>query len=1219
MSREKLADFLASSKKYQGTNTPTSISYAMGDDNGNSELDIGDDLGIDPGSGKDLLEISDESGGGPSLINDFLKYLTDASNYYTIKGNAQAAQPLSHLDDGGGAVVLKPAEDTGAKNVFVKTGESSGDGLGGTMSQYSNSPYFEGQDLNLRDIVSKYGDIRPEDDLGAGPHSGNKLLSIIEGQDLNKTGKTFVQTHSPSDLEQNSLKAVQQVLLTRNRFNTNDDIGFDPVDSTVEDLQSGTDGVGTRTAQSSFGEYDPDSPVMINEDLANVALSMMLKALGVDSSVSPGGEGGSKNPNEFDYEGGEIDSVASDPSIVKSQAKATARARNAFGGPQDSTGASPFAGGGAFETDGQASTYGSDFTPDLEYSKSSSSAVIKSRTAAAILAMMYTGSEIGKMVDSIDGDKIDLGRGPYYLGQAKKLAVDSKLQLFQRLIIPYTRFPYIDCLNQGARILFGRDFSESDPNTSQKEDVASYQTVAESPGFWYSVARSALKRFNSATTRIANNQQSFTSDPASALPEMMAAIGESGIIGIIRTLIQIGDISLYATGGNTDMADAITDGVRPFNVDLLPDGPATRISKSRSQNGQTSAALAWRNSSVPGMYLLPRNVIKAAVDMNNFTMGGNPVKGHTTNDLIMKTYINVNSEGQSSRIPADVVQKMENTLDAEYVPFYFHDVRTNEIISFHAFLSNMQDSYQASFSSEGGYGRVDKVKIYKDTTRSLTLGFHVVATSKEDFDEMWFKINKLVTLVYPQWTKGTVMKDTVGNSFVQPFSQTIGATPLVRLRVGDVIKSNYSRFNLARMFGIGEPEFETSSGFFSSALGSSGAVSMGQTKMNLSDIQIDTVFKLAFGSPMALVGSGDAGATVGDRIMRSLLSSTATLNGFVNPIGAGLVLRQLRSPDTAEIANTVPATINPVIQTLADIANGVTSGLMTTNLVGDDLPGYLKGAAGDYPILKPSIDVGYRVEDDSVPGGVTRFRTTVPYRVTITNKAYVPASGIGTIHDANSSYTSKGFRDPNRVAKKLQYTVQIFDSDGPKGMDGKNIKVWHEDLMPNPELMFMKNVSPYLDAIGSVAGATQLLLNEASKLAGIPADSAVLLTTDAAEFMHPANNVITRAFENSGGRGLAGVIRSMSFQWADATQTWETEWNARAPKFCKVDIGFDVIHDLPPGVDSSGYNRAPVYNVGTTMHSIVGDVQADGGKASQQAYTRAGVAANQALNKDLDE
>ena len=42
---------------------------------------------------------------------------------------------------------------------------------------------------------------------------------------------------------------------------------------------------------------------------------------------------------------------------------------------------------------------------------------------------------------------------------------------------------------------------------------------------------------------------------------------------------------------------------------------------------------------------------------------------------------------------------------------------------------------------------MDDVKIYKNTTRSIGLSFVIAATSQADFDEMWFKVNKLVTLV----------------------------------------------------------------------------------------------------------------------------------------------------------------------------------------------------------------------------------------------------------------------------------------------------------------------------------------------------------------------------------------------------------------------------------------------------------------------------------------
>ena len=60
--------------------------------------------------------------------------------------------------------------------------------------------------------------------------------------------------------------------------------------------------------------------------------------------------------------------------------------------------------------------------------------------------------------------------------------------------------------------------------------------------------------------------------------------------------------------------------------------------------------------------------------------------------------------------------------------------------------------------------------------------------------------------------------------------------------------------------------------------------------------------------------------------------------------------------------------------------------------------------------------------------------------------------------------------------------------------------------------------------------------------------------------------------------------------------------NSRAPMACKVTLGFDVIHDLPPGIDHSGFNRAPVYNVGSIMEYVAGDVFDDHGEGSKSKY-----------------
>jgi hypothetical protein len=97
---------------------------------------------------------------------------------------------------------------------------------------------------------------------------------------------------------------------------------------------------------------------------------------------------------------------------------------------------------------------------------------------------------------------------------------------------------------------------------------------------------------------------------------------------------------------------------------------------------------------------------------------------------------------------------------------------------------------------------------YKDTKRSVGVTFHLVGTNPHDFDYMWWQINKLTTMVYPQWSKGRKVQTSDGLNFLQPFSQVISGSPIIRVRLGDVIRSNYSRFNLKRLFGWQDTEIQ---------------------------------------------------------------------------------------------------------------------------------------------------------------------------------------------------------------------------------------------------------------------------------------------------------------------------------------------------------------------------------------------------------------------------
>ena len=202
--------------------------------------------------------------------------------------------------------------------------------------------------------------------------------------------------------------------------------------------------------------------------------------------------------------------------------------------------------------------------------------------------------------------------------------------------------------------------------------------------------------------------------------------------------------------------------------------------------------LEWSHLASPrSSYVLPPSLLQA----NNMLFNS---------DAASTAILTVpGDEFSGRRLNPEDVREIEDRLEGEYVPFYFHDVRTNEVIGFHAFLSSLTDGFAANYNSTTGYGRAEDVMVYNNTKRSIGFDFHLVATSKDDHDALYWNVNKLVSMLYPQYSRGrTVVSGD--QRFIQPFSQMPTASPLVRIRIGDVVKSNYSRFGLARLFGLGQ-------------------------------------------------------------------------------------------------------------------------------------------------------------------------------------------------------------------------------------------------------------------------------------------------------------------------------------------------------------------------------------------------------------------------------
>jgi hypothetical protein len=357
------------------------------------------------------------------------------------------------------------------------------------------------------------------------------------------------------------------------------------------------------------------------------------------------------------------------------------------------------------------------------------------------------------------------------------------------------KYNFDDCLSEGIREFFG--FSPSGGSFA----TTSMKIMTES-GRLNVILRELIRN---GVDLGESAEAAFTgrgaASPIAGVVGFFKSLTDLKIIKFINVLVNIGDKALEGKA-DREIGGILPDGLFANNmggVDSLPDN-GYYIQKSRLSNG----TLAWSTQTTP-YFSLPLNGISSDLASNlstlNLTPGNKPSTNWSKVGLTSEQEIDRSNEIlRKGRISADLVSAFEGSLESDYMPFYFHDLRTNEIMSFHAFLENASEDFNVEYTSQEGYGRMDKVQIYKGTTRNITVDFKMIATNAESHDDMWYKINRLAMMIYPQWTQGRKL-DVGDLKFIQPFSQIPGATPVIRLRLGDLYKSNYSKMAVARLFG----------------------------------------------------------------------------------------------------------------------------------------------------------------------------------------------------------------------------------------------------------------------------------------------------------------------------------------------------------------------------------------------------------------------------------
>lgn len=558
--------------------------------------------------------------------------------------------------------------------------------------------------------------------------------------------------------------------------------------------------------------------------------------------------------------------------------------------------------------------------------------------------------------------------------------------------------------------------------------------AGKSLGFYRTLFREVVRSKAVYNSRRASDTSSWEG--------MLAYFGKDDkIMRFVNYLAMIGDISIGAgDAGNIAFPE------NKVPLDMVGNHPSLRTIGGRRRGQDTQSRLSLTDT--PSLFLLPRtahltreNLVKYGLEDALYASEYASLEGEN------KMYVGADEDWEGikskfqrkagNRFEPDQVRRIEDQLEAEHMPFYIQDLRTNEIISFHAFLTSISDSYSAEWSGQKGFGRMEAAQIYGGGSRSIAVNFLIVPMNKEDFDEMYYKINKLTTLVYPQWSRGTMMENQ-NSVFVQPFSQVPTASPLCRIRVGDLFTSNYSDVAMARMMGIDDVRFKYTE----------PAADPDDTPPP------DT-------PPEATV---DERLAQDRRPTMDLIKRVCRRNGFNATDTKAIKLDFNSRPDEYRAFRD----------------NGNTG----------------------------RVDVVFPPDVPIIPGATkTIGKQTVGYYLDNTVEIQEPPPAISI---------------PN-----------------PFGGGGEE---------PAPGL---------------------------------------------ASIFDRQKNPIMKSFNSTMGRGIAVAITSIGLDWKLNSAPWNMEPGNKAPRMCEVSLSLVPIHDITPGLDSQGINRAPIYKVGKSSKSLTGDVWHD--------------------------
>ena len=112
------------------------------------------------------------------------------------------------------------------------------------------------------------------------------------------------------------------------------------------------------------------------------------------------------------------------------------------------------------------------------------------------------------------------------------------------------------------------------------------------------------------------------------------------------------------------------------------------------------------------------------------------------------------------------------------------------IVQFKGFITEMSDKFASNWDSENVYGRMDPIGTFKNTQRTISLGWTIPAASIEEAKSNFKAIRSLTAMLYPGYSANPT---NISGREAYTTANSLSKPPLIRLRYTNLIANEENK------------------------------------------------------------------------------------------------------------------------------------------------------------------------------------------------------------------------------------------------------------------------------------------------------------------------------------------------------------------------------------------------------------------------------------------